>query len=142
MKIIILSLIVNYFQNIISRRIVMKRKFLLGLSTILTIIYLMNFSGLPHVTHGILLAIFFILIFYTQKLFRDANKLDFKYRTLINSLFIVVLLFPVFISPDYFNILNKIFRVIASLFLISKVISYEIKQNKINDQNKENKESG
>lgn len=107
----------------------MKRNFLLFFSTVITIIYLIIFPNLTHIKHGILLIMIFLLFFYTGKVAFDNNNVDFKYRIWINSLFVIAVLFPIFIAPGYFDIVDKFFRLSLSLIIILEVIKKE-KQRK------------
>lgn len=108
----------------------MKRNFFLILSTILTLVYLMIFSSLSHGLHIVLLLMILGLLFYTGKVTSGISKVSLKFRIWINSLFFVIFLFPVLLTPSYFSLINKFFRIVISLILVLEFFYNENKRIK------------
>lgn len=96
----------------------MKLNFFMALSIILTIIYLITFSGYSAGFHAISIIMLFVFYLFTGKIAADESKVDSKFRILINGMIICMLILPIFIAPDQFDSSLKIFRGISALFIL------------------------
>lgn len=103
----------------------MKIKISIVLAIITTFFYLMNFMTLTHLIHAIAILLLSMFYLITVKLAADDNKANFIFRLWINAMFVIILIVPLFIEPDYFSISLKIVRTIASVAVILGFVKKE-----------------
>lgn len=110
-----------------QRGILMRKKISIFLSIALTILYLIKFSTLTHLTHAIVIVLLSMVYIVTSKLAGEGGR---KFRIWINSMFLIMVLLPVFIAPSYFDLFSKSIRVIGSIAIVVSVFNKEKNHNK------------